>query len=55
MSHINGDIARTRELLSQVVQHLDNVNAHNNSLNNGGRELREAGCDHLMDLLHLLM
>ena len=52
MSHINGDITRTRELLSQVVQHLDNVNAHNNSLSNGGRE---AGCDHLMDLLHLPM
>ena len=35
MSHINGDITRTRELLSQAVQHLDNVNARRNPPNSG--------------------
>ena len=42
MSHINGDITRTRELLSQAVHHLDSYNAtryspatssHNQSIN----------------------
>ena len=27
MSHINGDITRTRELLSEAVHHLDSYNA----------------------------
>lgn len=31
MSHINGDITRTRELLSQAVHHLDSYNANTNS------------------------
>lgn len=34
MSHINGDITRTRELLSQAVQHLDNVNVHHRNASN---------------------
>ena len=42
MSHINGDISRTRELLSQAVQHLDNVNTHHNPTNTTPRE---AGCN----------
>ena len=35
MSHINGDITRTRKLLSQAVQHLDNVIASCNPTNSG--------------------